>query len=204
MSLSNFVLFIATVPGIYLVEKAGRRILLIASAVGMLVPDLVMGLFGSLSKGGPNAVDLSSNTAAVAVVSMIFLFTVNFAYGWGPLSWVYCAEIFPLRIRSRSVGMTTMANWVGTLLVAQFTPMFFARIGLSVFYLLALFSAAALSLALWLPETKGVPLERIDKIFDAKFSNDDSPVEVLPLSVSEDSTDKKKYGALGDSMFNKL
>ncbi|CAE7242545.1 unc-43 [Symbiodinium microadriaticum] len=50
--------------------------------------------------------------AAYVTVSMVFTFVINFAYGWGPMVWVYCAEMFPLRSRSRCVGVTTMSSWI--------------------------------------------------------------------------------------------
>merc|ERR1711908_106316 len=83
--------------------------------------------------------------------------------------WVYCAEIFPLKHRSRCVGLTTMSNWVGNYSIAQFTPMLLEAVGFGTFFLFALACLAALALAHWLPETKGLQLEQIDRLFDQKF-----------------------------------
>lgn len=49
-------------------------------------------------------------SASYWIIAMIFLFVINFAYSWGPMVWVVCAEIFPLRHRSRCVGLTTMSG----------------------------------------------------------------------------------------------
>eukprot|EP00415_Alexandrium_ostenfeldii_P000590 UN0590 len=76
--------------------------------------------------------------------------------------------MFPLRSRSRCVGLTTMSNWVGVYIVSQFTPVLLDALGFGTFLLFSLGSLLALSLALWLPETKGEVLEHIDQLFDRK------------------------------------
>merc|ERR1712151_994897 len=103
-----------------------------------------------------------SNEAAGWVIAIsAFFFVFNFAYGFGPIVWVYCAEIFPLRTRARCVGVCTMANWVGNFLIAQFTPMLLSGIGFGTFYVFGCFCAVSVVLSAWLPETKGVPLELV-------------------------------------------
>ena len=53
-------------------------------------------------------------------------FIVNFAYGWGGMAWVYCAEMFPMRHRTKGVGATTDANWIGNVPVSDSS--FLARV----------------------------------------------------------------------------
>jgi len=161
----NVVNLSATFPSLYLVDKSGRRSLLVWGAVGLIIACSAVGSLGLLmASEGTEAAALQPVIAA-----MVFFFVVNAAYGWGPIPWVYCAEIFPLKHRARCSGITTMANWVGNFLVAQFTPVLFETIGFGTFFVFGFNCCVALALGLWLPETRGIPLEQIDAVFDAKL-----------------------------------
>merc|ERR1712060_995043 len=76
---------------------------------------------------------------------------------------------FPLKVRGYCVGLTTMAEWTGVFIVNQLTPMMLSSMGFGAFIFPGVFSLAAVFFALWLPETKGVLLEHMDQIFDARF-----------------------------------
>lgn len=161
--------FLATFPAVLLADRCGRRLLLASSAAGMIVACTVMGIVGvTLVSKGESGWRSSDPLAAAVMVTMVAMFVVCFAFGWGPLTWVYCAEMFPLRHRSRSIGWTTTANWAGNFLIAQLTPVLLELVGFGLFFLFGAFALAGLCLALWLPETKGVPLEAIDALFNAK------------------------------------
>ena len=77
----------------------------------------------------------------------------------GAVVWVYCAEIFPLKYRSKAAGLTTAANWVGNTVIGFFPPLLFSHIGLDTFWIFALFCLACFATACWLPETRGQSLE---------------------------------------------
>merc|ERR1719183_3506778 len=70
----------------------------------------------------PDVVAHNAFAAHGFIVSMC-TFICAFAFGWGPVAWVYCAEIFPLRLRSMAVGVTTCTCWIGNFMIAHFTPM---------------------------------------------------------------------------------
>jgi len=161
----NVVNLLATLPSLYLVDKCGRRSLLLWGALGMVIACVAVGSLGLLMPIEGSAVP----ALQPAIAAMVFFFVVNAAYGWGPVPWVYCAEIYPLKYRARCSGITAMANWIGNFLVAQFTPVLFETIGFGTFFVFGANCLAALALAFWLPETKGVPLERIGAVFDAKL-----------------------------------
>mmetsp|Transcript_73957 Transcript_73957/g.178899 ORF Transcript_73957/g.178899 Transcript_73957/m.178899 type:complete len:512 (-) Transcript_73957:210-1745(-) len=166
----SLVLFFGTVPAMYLVERCGRRSLLASGAVGMLLPNVLMAVLGVIfTRQVDGLVIMSSRVAGGFIAGAVFFFTLNFTYSWGPTTWVYCAEIFPLKVRGRCVGLTTMAEWTGVFLVNQFTPMLLSAIDFRAFFVFGAFSLAAVALALWLPETKGVSLEHMGQVFDAKL-----------------------------------
>jgi len=168
---ANAVNFVATFPALFIVDRFGRRILLICSALGMTLACGVMGTLGHLfvTRQLDGTWTSSSDLASMGIIFMVFFFITNFAYGWGPIVWVYNSEIYPLKYRSWCVATTACSNWVGNYMIAQFTPVLLGCLGFGTFYVFVAFTSSALLLALWLPETKGVMLEHMDEVFDKKF-----------------------------------
>jgi len=161
----NIVNLCATIPSLYLVDRCGRKTLLLWGSVGCAIACGVVGFLGIFMTHQPR----ENAAVQTAIVAMVFFFIVNAAYGWGPVPWVYCAEIYPLKYRARCNGVTTMSNWLGNFLVAQFTPVLFEAAGYGTFFVFGANCLVALGLSLWLPETRGLPLEQIDALFDAKL-----------------------------------
>lgn len=169
--------FISTFPALYLADHCGRRSLMVWSAAGCMISCIGMGIIGQWIGSE------SSQSMSLTIAALIGFFIVNFAYGWGPIVWVYCGEMFPLKYRAWCMGMTTVSNWVGNWTVAQFTPMLLETLGFGTFFIFGAFSLLALMLSLWLPETKGLVLERVFQVFDEKLG-----------ATKEDKT--AKYGAI--------
>eukprot|EP00928_Gymnodinium_smaydae_P056792 TRINITY_DN4011_c0_g2_i1.p1 TRINITY_DN4011_c0_g2~~TRINITY_DN4011_c0_g2_i1.p1 ORF type:complete len:549 (+),score=109.55 TRINITY_DN4011_c0_g2_i1:221-1648(+) len=170
-TINNLVNFLLTIPAVLLADLAGRRQLMLWSSVGMFVSCMLMGTFGLVfvEKDPLSDAYVVGNSSARWVITLsIFFFVFNFAYGIGPIVWVYCSEIFPLRYRARCIGVSTMANWVGNFIIAQFTPMLLDSIGFGTFYVFGFFCFVSIFLSAWLPETKGVPLELVQDLFDGK------------------------------------
>ena len=127
---------------------------------------------------------ISNDTAGLAIAFSVFFFVANFAYGFGPIVWVYVAEIFPLKYRARANGLCTMANWVGNFAIAQFTPLLITTVQFNTFYIFGFFCVLAAALSAWLPETRNVPLESVGALFNDKTgfrttSNDGAENEVV-------------------------
>jgi MFS family permease len=91
----------------YIVERFGRRSILLYGAMSMIVMQLIVGIVGDTAGR-----ESQHNSAAVsAMVAFICFFISSFAATWGPAAWVIVGEIFPLPIRSRGVGLSTASNW---------------------------------------------------------------------------------------------
>jgi MFS transporter, SP family, galactose:H+ symporter len=144
-----------TVVSIRLLDKVGRRPLLLTSLGGMCVSLIALAL--GFAVGGIALKWIGVLSLAVYVAS--------FAIGLGPVFWVLVSEIFPLKIRGQAASVATMANWLSNFVVSLTFLSLFKGLGDVWTFLLY----AALSLAgLWfcfrfVPETKGVPLERIER-----------------------------------------
>ena len=152
-ALSGVVNFLATFPAIVLVDRVGRTVLLRWSAVGMALSCFVLASVGDICPTSPRCAHLASGA--------VFFFIFSFAFGWGPVVWVYCAEIFPLKYRSRAAGLTTAANWVGNTLIGFFPPLLISAIGLDTFWIFGGCCVACLAASCVLPETRGQSLEEV-------------------------------------------
>ncbi|KAL9098688.1 MAG: hypothetical protein Q9187_009616, partial [Circinaria calcarea] len=104
----------STIPGLYLVEKWGRRPLLFWGAVGMFVCQFIVAITGTADPTG-----VAANKVLVAFVCIYIFF---FASTWGPLAWVVTGEIFPLKARAKCLSMTTATNWLLNWAIAYATP----------------------------------------------------------------------------------
>merc|ERR1712060_188617 len=177
-TINNFVNFLATIPAVFLADRLGRRSLMLWSAVGMTLACGLMGLMGLLYvtkvepdpavPGDEGAWSVSNSAAGWVIAISAFFFVANFAFGFGPIVWVYCAEIFPLRYRARSLGITTVANWTGNFIIAQFTPMLLDAGQFNTFFIFGAFCLLGVVLSSWLPETKCVRMEKIQCQFDER------------------------------------
>jgi len=87
----------------YLIERVGRRPIMIWGALGMLTCEFIVAIIG---------VTDSSNNAIRAMIAFICIYVFFFATTWGPGAWVVIGEIFPLPIRSRGVALSTASNWL--------------------------------------------------------------------------------------------
>jgi sugar porter (SP) family MFS transporter len=147
--------FVATIAGMQLIDRAGRKSLLMSAFGGMAL---------SLA-----AVSAAIHFQASGVVVLIFVLTyvACFAVGVGTGTWVLMAEICPTRVRGRAMSVATVFLWCGTLLVTlTFLSLVTVFTAAGVFLLYAVISIAAF-LFVWrgVPETKGRTLEEIEKFW---------------------------------------
>ncbi|KKA27322.1 hypothetical protein TD95_005002 [Thielaviopsis punctulata] len=165
---------VSTFPGIWATDKFGRRPLLLAGAIGMAVSQLIVGLTGTLSTDQTNlGVTIVKNEAAQrAGIAFICIYIFFFASTWGPLAWVVCSEIFPLRIRAFSVATTTASNWLLNWAIAYSTPYLVnwgpgnANLQSKIFFIW--FGACFLCIAFvyfFVYETKNLTLEEVDELY---------------------------------------
>ena len=144
-----------TVVAVLLLDRVGRRVLLITGTVVLLAALVVLGVYFSSST-------LQDQYGWVALAGLV-LFIAGFAVGLGPVFWLMISEIFPAGVRSKAMSVATICNWGANFLVAQtFLSLsgWITRQG--VFFLYA--GLAVLSLAFFVlrvPETKGRSLEEI-------------------------------------------
>jgi sugar porter (SP) family MFS transporter len=147
-----------TIVAIWLLDKAGRRPLLLSGTAGMAVG---MAVVACSFLGGS---DLHGALAIVAIVGLL-IYTGSFAIGLGPVFWLLIAEIYPLRIRGAAMSVASMANWGANFIVTiSFLTLLSAIGGVGVFFLFGFLTLVALTY-FWkkIPETKGRSLQEIER-----------------------------------------
>ena len=145
-----------TPPAMLLLDRVGRRPLLLGGMLIMAVALAVLGLAFKLS-------GVIDNLAAVSLVSLM-VYVGAFAIGLGPIFWLLIAEIYPLRVRGLAMGVATTANWASNLVVSLTFLSLTEALGPSVtFWVYGLLTVVAVIFAYKLiPETKGRTLEEIE------------------------------------------
>jgi SP family sugar:H+ symporter-like MFS transporter len=149
---------VITLVAIALIDRLGRRPLLLAGSAGMsltLITLTVVFAGASLRNGQPQLSEVPGIIALIAAD----LFVVAFAVSWGPVLWVLLGEMFPNRIRSAALGLASGVQWLANwTITVSFPALRHALGGAYCFYAVC----ALLSLFFvwrWVRETNGVPLE---------------------------------------------
>ena len=174
----------STLPGLWMVEKWGRRPLLLFGAIGMCVSQFIVAAVGTAL---PN--DLAANRSLIAFVCFYIFF---FACSWGPVAWVVTGEIFPLKIRAKSLSITTASNWLLNWAIAYATPYMVdsgpgnANLQAKVFFVWGGFCFICIIFVYtMIYETKGLSLEQVDELY-AKVDKAWQSSEFVPsLSFQE-------------------
>jgi sugar porter (SP) family MFS transporter len=147
---------VMTIVAISVIDRVGRKPLLLVGLAGMTVS---LGIIGA-------AFAFSGLSGIISWVTLggLMLYIASFAVSFGPILWVMLPEIFPLKARGTGTGVSALSNWGANFVVAQaFLPLV-ALIGRSaVFWILAAICiVAALFIYFLVPETKGRSLEQIE------------------------------------------
>ena len=131
-------------------------------SVGMLSTMVIVGVLVSQFQH-----DWVTHAAAGwACVVMIWLYIINFAYSWGPVSWTLIAEVFSLSIRAKGTSLGASTQWMLSFVIALVTPRMLEAISWGLYIFFAAWLAAGMVFVyFFVPETKGKTLEEMDQVF---------------------------------------
>ncbi|MFL5827014.1 MAG: sugar porter family MFS transporter [Thermoleophilaceae bacterium] len=150
----------ATVVAIRIIDRVGRKPMLLGGLVGMVTSLTVLGLSSLLLAKPHHATDPE------AVITLICLagFIVSFAATWGPVVWVMLPEVLPLSVRGTAMGVAVFLHWGANFLVSQTFPVMLSSWGPGPVFLgyAAIGVLAFLFVKSLVPETKGRSLEEIE------------------------------------------
>ncbi|PGH15291.1 hypothetical protein AJ79_02456 [Helicocarpus griseus UAMH5409] len=178
--------FLASWIPVFIVEKVGRRQLMLFGAVGMSLSMVVLAVATSFE-----------GQTKPGIVAAVFLFVFNtfFAIGWLGMTWLYPAEIVPLRIRAPANALSTSANWAFNFMVVMVTPVSFTSIKYKTYIIFAVINAFIVPVVYFFyPETAYRSLEEMDTI----FHNTKSIFDVV--KVAKDTP--RRYGKNGEVLIN--
>jgi len=154
---------VATLPGMWLIEKTGRKALLVVGGFGMGVSLILVCIFGQIGKNNNTLGQLG-----IGAIVFVLVFVVFFGATWGPVVWVYQSEIFPLRYRAKGTSAATVSNWVWNAVVSKIAPLILASINYYTYIVWAGFCVIMAVFTIFcVPETKGLTLEQIEVLFGA-------------------------------------
>jgi len=183
---------IVTLAFIYFVlDRVGRRLPLIVGAFGMAA---CLSIEAAINARFPGETTTNKSAQQAGVAFIILFGSLFFSTSFGPVSWVYQSEIFPMRVRALGTSVSTMANWAINVMISQISPLGLNRLGWK-FYLVFICTnlANALIVILFFPETKGKTLEEMDAVFGDQVIDHTHTMEtrhtknVATLGEKEDS-----------------
>jgi SP family arabinose:H+ symporter-like MFS transporter len=145
---------LATFLGMSLIDKVGRKTLLLVGAIGMTIAlSGVAGIF-------------YAHVHQELLVWLLVFFIVFFAISQGSVIWVYIAEVFPSRVRSKGQSLGSSSHWIMNALIAGIFPLIAARSQAAPFVFFASMMLLQFFVVLFLyPETKASSLEQIQAQF---------------------------------------
>ncbi|KAK9320917.1 general substrate transporter [Lipomyces orientalis] len=165
---------VMTIPCLIWTDQLGRRPSLLVGAVFMSIWFFIIGGL-LLQYGEPNPVAnepytwiINENPAVSrTILAVSYLAVATFAVAWGPISWIYPPEVAPLRVRAKSVALSTAANWATNFALGFAVPPLLRSLKWGMFFLFGFFNIAAfINVLVAVPETKQRTLEEMDEIFE--------------------------------------
>jgi MFS transporter, SP family, sugar:H+ symporter len=156
---------VITLVAIALIDRTGRRPLLLAGSTGMALMLATMTVVFARAPVVDGRANLTGTSGPIALIAAD-LFVIAFGVSWGPVLWVLLGEMFPNRIRSAALGLAFSAQWLANWTIAVTFPALRHALGFAYgFYTMC----AVLSFFFvwkWVRETNGVPLEDMhDEVF---------------------------------------
>ncbi|RYY38885.1 MAG: MFS transporter [Chitinophagaceae bacterium] len=161
-SMLGVINLVFTIVSIFLVDRVGRKPLLLAGSVGMLVALSVVGIASWQGEGG------------VWLLPVLLLFMASFSLSWGPVVWVLLSEIFPNSVRSLALSIAVFIQWAANFAVSQTFPLLTGSEllrerfhGAFPFLLFAVLCAVALVFVRrYVPETRNKTLEQMNDLWN--------------------------------------
>jgi sugar porter (SP) family MFS transporter len=151
----------ATIVAIRIVDRVGRKPMLLGGLVGMVTSLVVLGVSTEVLAKPESA----SDPAAIVTLLCLAGFIVSFAATWGPVVWVVLPEVLPLSVRGTAMGLAVFLHWGANFLVSQSFPIMLDSWGAGPVFLgyAGIGVLAFIFVKTQVPETKGRSLEEIEE-----------------------------------------
>ncbi|KAF2196206.1 general substrate transporter [Delitschia confertaspora ATCC 74209] len=154
---------------LYLIDHLGRRKLLMFGAAGGSFCMWFIGAYIKLSNVGSGKKSEKLSSGGIAAVFFFYLWTVFYTPSWNGTPWVINSEMFSQNTRSLGQASAAASNWFWNFIISRFTPQMFLKMGYGVYFFFASLMVLSIPFVYFLvPETKGLPLEAMDRLFEVK------------------------------------
>ncbi|PPJ54811.1 hypothetical protein CBER1_08440 [Cercospora berteroae] len=172
----------------FLVDRLGRRLLLLLGAAGCSISMWIIGAHVFTQKSSPvESTGGVHDTGSIVAVCFFYFWAIFFSTSWSGTPWIINSEIFNMNTRPLGQINAAFQYWFWSFILSRFTPNMFSHMGengYGVFFFFA--SVMLLSIGfVWLvvPETKSVPLESMDRLFELKPPKDANDLFYLENAV---------------------
>jgi SP family sugar:H+ symporter-like MFS transporter len=149
-----------TIPGLWMIERFGRRVPLFIGGLWQAIWLLIFAVIGLVR---PPTEHPSSGIVMIVCACM---FIASFASTWGPFIWVVIGETFPLRTRAKQASLATAFNWLGNFMIGFLSP--YANDGIGYAFGFVFFACNFLAAAIvyfFVFETKSLSLESCNDMY---------------------------------------
>lgn len=150
---------LTTLIAIALIDKIGRKPLLLIGSSGMAVTLATMAVIFANATVNPDGTPSLPGASGVIALVAANLFVVAFGMSWGPVVWVLLGEMFPNRIRAAALGLAAAGQWAANWLITVSFPELRNHLGLAYGFYALCAVLSFLFVSKWVRETKGVSLE---------------------------------------------
>lgn len=136
----NICQVIACLWSLWGMDRFGRRSLLLAGGICMVIAHLIIAVLVSMYSDSWG----SHQAAAWTSVAFLLFFMLTFGATWGPIPWAMPAEIFPASLRAKGVAYSTMSNWLNNFIIGLITPPLIQNTGYGTYVFFCVFCVLAL------------------------------------------------------------
>ncbi|WVZ50788.1 hypothetical protein U9M48_002012 [Paspalum notatum var. saurae] len=153
----------STVVFVFVIDRFGRRTLLIAGSLQMLASEVMIGAILEAELGDEGGM---GRGYAAALFVLIGVYVAGYSWSWGPMTWLVPTEVFPLEVRAAGQSVTVASGFVFTIFIAQGFLAMLCRMRAWLFFFFAGWIVVMTGFVYWfLPETKGMPIEQVGKVW---------------------------------------
>ncbi|XRM48676.1 hypothetical protein ABZX51_011591 [Aspergillus tubingensis] len=154
---------------IWIVDRFGRRGPLLVGAIGAAVAMFYLAIYSQLSQSFDQVPP--SDSGSRTAVAMIYIYAIFYGFSWNGIPWIFASEVLPTRVRTIGMMCAVCMQWLAQFIIVYSLPYMIASIKYGTFYFFGACTIVALVFAyLFVPETKGVPLEDMGILFGADVS----------------------------------
>jgi sugar porter (SP) family MFS transporter len=177
----------ATLSMLLLVDRLGRRTLLLISSAIMIFSLFFVGAYVKIAHPGTDTENIRGG--AIAAIAFIYIYAIGYALAFGGVPYMLSSETVPINVRAISATLGASMQWLMNLVITKATPYMISSIGYGTFFFFgSCVVCGAIYIFLFVPETKGVPLEHMA----AAFGYEDA-VAIQEKMVQIKGTEEKNF-----------